>query len=169
MDPATRYTLRRNTASIILFLVLNCGPPGVYTFALPTSYNSTEYGAVATVQCQDGYWYDHNFEKFATVRCTQDGTWKPSPEVIKCTGDDVFDSMFDIHLLVFGVVVKGIAIGAGGLGFDFRTHQIGHSVANSLSPLRCFFGAVLSRRLAAEMDPAARYTLRRNTASITKI
>ena len=33
-------------------------------------------------------------------------------------------------------------------------------------PLRRFFGAVLSRRFAAAMDPAARYTLRRNTASI---
>ena len=28
-----------------------------------------------------------------------------------------------------GVVVKGIAIGTGGLGFDSRTDQIGHSVA----------------------------------------
>ena len=46
----------------------------------------------------------------------------------------------------------GIVIGEEGLRFK----------------LRCFFGAVLPRR-EAEMDPATRYTLRRNVASIMKI
>ena len=50
-------------------------------------------------------------------------------------------------------VLKDIAIGAGGCGIEFQTCQIGHSVANGSPPLRCFFGAVLSRRSTAEMDP----------------
>ena len=61
-----------------------------------------------------------------------------------------------------------IAMGTGCLGFDFRAGQITHSLTNGSPPLRCFFGAVLSRRYAAEMDPASRYTLWCNTASIMK-
>ena len=34
------------------------------------------------------------------------------------------------------------AIGAGGLRFDYRTGQIGRSVANGSPPLQRFFGAV---------------------------
>ena len=46
------------------------------------------------------------------------------------------------------------AICAGGLGFDSRAGQIGHSVANGSPPLRRFFGAVLPRRYAEEIwDP----------------
>ena len=60
------------------------------------------------------------------------------------------------------------SIGAGGLGFDPRG-EIGHSVANGSPPLRRSFGAVLARRYAVHMDPASRYTLRRNAASIMKI
>ena len=45
-----------------------------------------------------------------------------------------------------GVVAKDIVISAEGLGFDYRAGQIGHSVANGSPPLRCLFGAVLSRR-----------------------
>ena len=45
-----------------------------------------------------------------------------------------------------GVMVKDIAIGARGPGFCSRARQIGHIVANGSPPLRCFFGAVLSRR-----------------------
>ena len=45
-----------------------------------------------------------------------------------------------------GVVVKHIAIGAGGLGFDFRPGKIGHIVANDSPPLQGLFGAVLPRR-----------------------
>ena len=37
--------------------------------------------------------------------------------------------------------------------FDSRAGQIGHSVANGSPPLRRFFGAVLFRRQAAEMEP----------------
>ena len=40
-------------------------------------------------------------------------------------------------------VVYHIAIGAGGLGFDYRAGQIGHSVAKGSTPLRRCFGAVL--------------------------
>ena len=35
-----------------------------------------------------------------------------------------------------------------------------HSVANGSPPLRCFFGAVLSRHEAVEIDSATRYTFR---------
>ena len=38
--------------------------------------------------------------------------------------------------------VKGNAIGAGGLGFDSRAAQTGHSVDSGSPPLRRFFGAV---------------------------
>ena len=42
--------------------------------------------------------------------------------------------------------------------------------SDTVSPtLRRFFEAVLPRPLAAETDPATRYTLRRNAASIIKI
>ena len=45
-------------------------------------------------------------------------------------------------------MVKDIANGAGGLGFDSWAGQIEHNVANGLTPLRCFFEAALPRRLA---------------------
>ena len=45
-----------------------------------------------------------------------------------------------------GVVVKDIAIGTEGLGFDYWADQIGHTAANGSPPLRCFTGALLSRR-----------------------
>ena len=44
-----------------------------------------------------------------------------------------------------GVVVQDSAIGARGLGFDFRAGQIEHC-RQGLTPLRHFFGAVLSMR-----------------------
>ena len=56
-------------------------------------------------------------------------------------------------------MVKDIAIGAGGSGFDSRAGQIRHNAANGSPPLQRFFGAVLPRRETAEMDPATRYTL----------
>ena len=47
------------------------------------------------------------------------------------------------------VVVNDIAIGARSPGFDSRAVK-----SETLSlPLRCFFGAVLSRHQAAEIDP----------------
>ena len=39
-----------------------------------------------------------------------------------------------------------IAVGAGGLGFDFRAGHISHSVANGSPLLRRFFVALLPRR-----------------------
>ena len=45
-----------------------------------------------------------------------------------------------------GTAVRDIAIGAGGVRFEFRVGQIGHSVVNGSPPLRRFFGAVLPRR-----------------------
>ena len=55
------------------------------------------------------------------------------------------------------------AIGARGFGLGSRAGQIG----TVLPPLRRFFGAVLPKRyIAAEMGPATRYMLRRNTASV---
>ena len=62
-----------------------------------------------------------------------------------------------------------MSIGAGDLGFDYPADQIGQRVANGSPPLQRFFGAVLPRRLAAEMGPATCYTLPRNIASIMKI
>ena len=56
-------------------------------------------------------------------------------------------------------MVKDIANGAEGLGFDSRAGQIGHSVAYGSPSLRRFFGDVLSWH---EMSPATCYTLRRN-------
>ena len=58
---------------------------------------------------------------------------------------------------------------AGSLRLKSRARQIRHSVANSLPPLGIFSkGAVLSGRNDAEIAPATRYTLWRNTASIIK-
>ena len=48
---------------------------------------------------------------------------------------------------------KDIAICAGGLWFDSRAGQTGHSVAISSSPLQRIFGAGLFRRFAAHMGP----------------
>ena len=66
-------------------------------------------------------------------------------------------------------MVRNIVIGAGGLGFDSRAGHIERSVASDSPRLRCYFGVVLPRRYAAEMDPATPYLFRRNTASIMKI
>ena len=52
------------------------------------------------------------------------------------------------------------------IGPEFLVQQT--SVDSASPPLRHVFGAVLPLRLA-EMGPATRYTLRRNTASIMKI
>ena len=71
------------------------------------------------------------------------------------------------HAKKISLNVKHIAIGAGGLGFDSRAGQTGHSVG-SLS-LGRFFGAVFSRRQAAEVDAATLCTLQRNNASVMKI
>ena len=55
------------------------------------------------------------------------------------------------------------------LPFDSLTGQIGNRVAKDSPLLQCFIGSVLPRRKFVEIDPATRYTLRRNTASIMKI
>ena len=44
---------------------------------------------------------------------------------------------------VVGVVIDDIAISAGGLWFDSRADQIGHSVAKGSLLQRRFFGAAL--------------------------
>ena len=59
-------------------------------------------------------------------------------------------------------VATHIAIGAESLGIDSRASQIELSVANGSPPY--FFGALFMRK--AEMGPAVRYTLGRNTASV---
>ena len=46
---------------------------------------------------------------------------------------------------LLGVAVKDVAIEARRVEFDSRAGQVRHNVANSSSPLRRFFGAVLSR------------------------
>ena len=70
------------------------------------------------------------------------------------------------------VMIKGIVIDTGVWGFHSPDNQMGHSIANDLSSQRRFYGVLLSRRSASEMDrldPATRYTLLRNTASRVKI
>ena len=44
------------------------------------------------------------------------------------------------------VLVENIAVGAESCGFDSRAGQIEHRVVINSSPLRSFFGAVLSSR-----------------------
>ena len=52
-----------------------------------------------------------------------------------------------------GVVIKGTANSAVGLGFKSRAGKILHSVANGSPPLRRLFEAVLFRREAAKIIP----------------
>ena len=66
-------------------------------------------------------------------------------------------------------MVEHIAIGARGPGFNSVVSQIGHNVADGLPLVRCFFGAVLRRRKAAEMGLGTCYTLWCNTTSVMKI
>ena len=68
---------------------------------------------------------------------------------------------------LISLVVKHI-VGAKGLGFDFRAGQIGHNVVTGSPPLQ-HFETVLPKRLAAEIGPATRYKLRRNSASVIKV
>ena len=49
------------------------------------------------------------------------------------------------------MVVRDVAFGAGGFGFDSRADQIGHNAVNGSPPPRRSFGAVLPRRKAEEM------------------
>ena len=63
-------------------------------------------------------------------------------------------------------VVKDIAIGSGGLGFNSLAIRIDHSVGNGSPPLRRFFVAVLFRRLSREDEY---YTLRGNTAEAGRL
>ena len=79
--------------------------------------------------------------------------------------------IFDLLPVSDRPVVEQITVSAGGLGFDSRAGQFGHSVANGLLPLRRFFETVLPRRSAAEMHPASRNTPRctGTTTSIMKI
>ena len=69
-------------------LVLDCGHPGTYLYARSARFNGTQYGAVATLQCQEGYWFDQVFESIATIRCGAGGTWQPSEEQIMCLGEN---------------------------------------------------------------------------------
>ena len=73
----------------------------------------------------------------------------------------------DLHRPLAQLQSARYRCGRSGVRFPGRSNR--HSVANDPPPLRHFFGAVLPRRQAAEMGPATRYTLRRNTASIMKI
>ena len=65
---------------------------------------------------------------------------------------------------------KAFISGAGGLRFKSRAGQIEHSVVNGSPLLRHFFerGFFASRRMMRRWAPQARYTFRRNTATIIK-
>ena len=70
---------------MISFLAVNCGGPGTYPFAEPIkSDNGTEYGAIAALKCQDGYWFYGSYEKYATLECGADGLWRPNPGSVLC-------------------------------------------------------------------------------------
>ena len=75
----------------LFFLVLDCGHPGAYRFARSPQFNSTRYGAVAVLRCQDGYWFDQLFESIMTIQCGADGRWEPSRNIIRCSGEEVGD------------------------------------------------------------------------------
>ena len=69
-----------------------------------------------------------------------------------------------------GVVVKDIATGAQGLGFDSRVDQVGHSWQSPTARHRCDTSSELCcQTLSRGDEPASPYTLRRETASIMKI
>ena len=60
---------------------------------------------------------------------------------------EIFSHTFASSILWFwGAATKDTANGARGLGFDFQTGQMGHSVANVLPLLPRFFEAVSLRR-----------------------
>ena len=72
----------------------------------------------------------------------------------------------------FDVWSSGCAFvsGAGGLRFKSLAGQIGHSLANGSPPLQHFFekSCVAPGVMTLRWAPQARYTPRRNTASIMK-
>ena len=74
-----------------------------------------------------------------------------------------------IYFLAVSLVAKDIAIGAGGLGFDFWAGQIGHRVANDSPPLRHFFGAVLPKTLSYGDGPRHSWHASAYSASMMKI
>ena len=63
------------------------------------------------------------------------------------------------------LVIKGNAIGARGLGFDFQVDQVGHSVATATT---CFRSCVV-QTLSRGDGFRHLFTLERNTASIIKM
>ena len=91
---------------------------------------------------------------------------------ISLTGADAenFDGWMQFGMLpeshrAVDAMVKRIAIGAVGRGFDSRTGQI-VNVANGSPPLQRF--CVTQVLHAAQMLPATLYTLLRNSASIIR-
>ena len=60
-----------------------------------------------------------------------------------------------------GVVVKNVAVSSGNLELDSRLGKLGRNAVNGSPPLSRFFGAVLPRHQAAEIDPATRHTTAR--------
>ena len=65
-------------------------------------------------------------------------------------------------------VAQGIAIGAGGVGFNSWAGQIGHK-QQRLTTEAMFLRICVAQALSRGEGPRTRYTLRRNTASIMKI
>ena len=69
-----------------------------------------------------------------------------------------------------GVVVRDIATGAGGLGFDSRVSQVRHSRQSLTARHRCTIASELcGQALSGKMGPTTRYMLKRKTARIMKI
>ena len=80
-----------------------------------------------------------------------------------------FKAMFSLRKSLFGLAqwLKTLLLGEIVSELNSWASQIRRFQA--ARHLKCFLGAVLSRRWATEMDPATRYTLQRDTASIMQI
>ena len=82
-----------------------------------------------------------------------------------------FIAIYEVCNLPVSSVVDLIAIGEGGMGFDSRVGQIGHSAPTTRH--RCDVSLSLTRCVAQALTrgdgPATRYTLRCNATSIMKI
>ena len=85
-------------------------------------------------------WFERALKDAEAAAAVKDEEHEKALEEIRveCKKEiDVSGRVVVIYQLVGGVV-RDVTVGAGGLRFDRRTVQIGHSVANNSPPLRCF-------------------------------
>jgi len=58
------------------------------------------------LECQDGFWFDQTFERITTIRCGEDGAWRPDEEQIMCLGDETNFKLEDLKSALFNVYLK---------------------------------------------------------------